>query len=213
MPRSIKHTKTKVLYRGHFRLEQLTYAAERYTGGMPEAVTREVLRSGASVAVLLYDPAADSVVLTEQFRVGAYVNGVADPWLLECVAGMVDAGETPEIAARREAEEETGCIVGRMETIGHYLTSPGITDEMTTIFVGTVDARHAGGVHGEVSEGEDIMTRILPRAEAIAKAERGEVLDIVAQLALLWLSRHGDALRSRWLDAQIDVVAASSHYL
>jgi ADP-ribose pyrophosphatase len=170
---------------------------------MSKQVKREVLRSGAAVAVLLYDAQADSVILIEQFRVGAYLNGLPERWILECVAGMVDEGETPEAAARREAEEETGCKITSVERIGQYLTSPGITDEIVTIFVARADAAHAGGVHGLASEAEDIQTRILKREEALAKADRGEVVNIVTQVALLWFARHGEALRQRWIGATV----------
>ncbi|MCB2157335.1 MAG: NUDIX domain-containing protein, partial [Rhodobacteraceae bacterium] len=45
----------------------------------------------------------DRVLLIEQFRMGPYARGDAEPWLIEAIAGRVDPGETPEDAARREA--------------------------------------------------------------------------------------------------------------
>jgi ADP-ribose pyrophosphatase len=149
--------------------------------------------------VLLYDPVAQQMVLIEQFRVGAYVNHLPSAWILECVAGLVDEGETNEATARREAKEETGCDVGRLEFIGSYLSSPGLSDELVSIYVGEVDAAGAGGVHGHVAEGEDIRTIIFSVEEALAAADQGAVVNIMAQLALLWFARHGEALRQRWL--------------
>jgi ADP-ribose pyrophosphatase len=91
-----------------------------------------------------------------------------------------------------------------MEYAGAYLSSPGISDEMVTIYVGEVDAVLAGGVHGLVSEGEDIRTIVFTVEEALAAADHGAVVNVMAQVALLWFARHGDALRQRWLGSAIE---------
>lgn len=172
---------------------------------MSRPVTLEVLRSGRSVTVLLYDPAENKFLLTQQFRIGAYLNKLSNCWLLECVAGMIDEGEMPEVAARREVEEETGCKVKDLEYIGEYLTSPGITDELTTLFIGNINAASAGGVHGKASEAEDILSRVLTAEEALAAADQRGLVDVTAQLALLWFARHGATLRQRWLASGRDL--------
>ena len=198
-PSRVTQQSTDVLSDGHLRLERIRVQNETFAGQMARPVTREVLRFGRSVTVLLYDPVANKFVLTEQFRIGAYLNKLSSCWLLECVAGMIDAGETPEAAARREVQEETSCPVRDLEWIGDYLTSPGITDELTTLYIGRVDVDNAGGVHGLASEGEEILTRILTLDEALGAADKGGLVDVTAQLALLWFARHGEALRERWL--------------
>lgn len=198
-PDRVDHQNTEVLSDGHFRLERLTLRSETFAGEMSQTVKREVLRSGRSVAVLLYDPAANKLMMTQQFRIGAYLNKLPSDWLIECVAGMVDEGEAPETAARREVQEETGCEVRRLELIGKYLTSPGITDELAFVYIGLAEAGPAGGVHGKASEAEDIRTLVFTPDEALAAADRGDVVNVVAQLALLWFARNGDALRDRWL--------------
>jgi ADP-ribose pyrophosphatase len=115
----------------------------------------------------------------------------------------VDEGETNEATARREAKEETGCDVRRLEFAGAYLSSPGLSDELVSIYVGEVDAAQAGGIHGHVGEGEDILTVIFTVEEALAAADQGAVVNIMAQVALLWFARHGQALRQRWTATQI----------
>jgi len=202
-PRKIECQNTEVLADAYFRYEQLTLRTETFAGTLSPPYKREVLRSGRAVVVLLYDPVAQQLILIEQFRVGAYVNDLPSAWILECVAGLVDEGETNEATARREAREETGCDVGRLEFIGAYLSSPGLSDELVSIYVGEVDAARAGGVHGHVAEGEDIRTIIFSVEEALAAADHGAVVNIMAQLALLWFARHGEALRQRWLGPAI----------
>jgi ADP-ribose pyrophosphatase len=198
-PREIECQKIEILADAHFRYEQLTLRTETFAGKLSPPFKREVLRSGRAVVVLLYDPAAQQLILIEQFRVGAYVNDLPSAWILECVAGMVDEGETSEAAARREVKEETGCEVGKMEFIGAYLSTPGLSDELVSIYVGEVDAARAGGVHGHAGEGEDIRTIIFSVDEALAACDHGAVVNLMAQAALLWFARHGDALRQRWL--------------
>jgi ADP-ribose pyrophosphatase len=202
-PKEIECQNTEVLADAFFRYEQLTLRTETFAGTLSPPFKREVLRSGPAVVVLLYDPVAQQLILIEQFRVGAYVNHLPSAWILECVAGLVDEGETNEATARREAREETGCDVGRLEFIGAYLSSPGLSDELVSIYVGEVDAARAGGVHGHVAEGEDIRTIIFSVEEALAAADHGAVVNIMAQLALLWFARHGEALRQRWLGPAI----------
>lgn len=198
-PRVIECQKTEVLAQAYFRYEQLTLRTETFAGTLSPPFKREILRSGPAVVVLLYDPVAQQFILIEQFRVGAYLNHLPSAWILECVAGMVDEGETHEATARREAREETGCDVGRLEFIGAYLSTPGLSDELVSIYIGEVDAARAGGVHGHVAEGEDIRTIIFSVEEALAAADHLAVVNIMTQVALLWFARHGEALRRRWL--------------
>ncbi len=202
-PRKIECQKTEVLADAYFRYEQLTLRTETFAGTLSPPYKREILRSGPAVVVLLYDPVSQQLVLIEQFRVGAYVNHLPSAWILECVAGLMDEGETREATARREAKEETGCDVRRLEFTGAYLSSPGLSDEVVSIYVGEVDAGQAGGIHGHVGEGEDIRTVIFTVEEALAAADEGAVVNIMAQLALLWFARHGEALRQRWMEVQI----------
>jgi len=197
-PQRVMVEGTEVLAEGHIKLERIQLRTETFSGEMSKSATRDISRSGPSVAILLYDPERHAFVLTEQFRLGAYLNHVENPWLLECVAGMVDEGETPEAAARREVQEETGCQATRLEVIGRYLTSPGLSDELITVYVAAVDATRAGGVHGKASEGENIRTRVLSVGDALERADRGDMLNIVTQVAMLWFAGHGEELRKRW---------------
>ena len=198
LPHEIFIDAADTLHDGYFRLERLTFRTETFGGGTSAPARREVLRMGRAAAILLYDPAMDRIVLIRQFRIGAHLNHVQPSWLLECVAGMIDDGETAEAASRREAVEETGCEVRRMEFIGDYLPSAGTIDEMVSLYIGEIDSATAGGVHGVTGE-EDIRTVVLQSEEALKAADAGDVSNMVAQLALLWFARHGEALRRRWL--------------
>jgi ADP-ribose pyrophosphatase len=191
---------TEAVYDGYFRIDRFILRHALHAGGMGPALSREVFDRGTVAAVLPVDPATDQVVLIEQFRPGAYAAGW-DPWLLECVAGVVEPGETAEDVARRETEEEAGITLGQLEPIARFLTSPGATSETLDLFVGRVDASRANGIHGLASEGEDIRVLTLSIKEAVDALDRGLIVNAKTVIALHWLARHYSGLKTRWLHA------------
>src|SRR5690625_2758908 len=62
----------------------------------------------------------------------------------ELPAGIIDPGETPEQTALRELAEETQ-LTGELQFLTSFYSSPGFTDEHTTLF-GVTDIRPAEGV-------------------------------------------------------------------
>src|SRR5579859_6568842 len=87
----------------HLRVDVVRFRHRLFAGGWSAELVYDVVRRGRAVAILLYDPDRDCVVLIEQFRLPALYGG-RSPWQLEAVAGLVDHdGETPEEVARREA--------------------------------------------------------------------------------------------------------------
>lgn len=185
------------LYNGFFRLARYRLRHRRFDGEWSALLDREIFERGHAAAVLPYDPQLDRVALIEQFRPGALeANG--GPWLLECIAGIIESGETAEDVVRREALEEAGCEIGTLERICCYHVSPGGTTETTTLFAGRAALAGVGGVHGNPEEGEDIRVHVVSAEEAIARADDGRVSNAMGQIALHWLARHRDALRQRW---------------
>lgn len=56
---------------------------------------------------MLHNPAADTVILTRQFRLPTFVNGNPTGMLIETCAGLLD-DEHPDAAILCETEEATG---------------------------------------------------------------------------------------------------------
>jgi nudix-type nucleoside diphosphatase (YffH/AdpP family) len=147
---------------------------------------REVYDRGNGVVVLLHDPSAGTVILTRQFRLPAYVNGHVDGMLIEAPAGLVD-GDHPEVAIRREAEEESGVRIGEIRQLFELFMSPGSVTERVTFFAATYShAQRVSGGGGIRDEGEDIEVLELPLVDALAMIERGEIVDGKTVLLLQW---------------------------
>ncbi len=187
----------KVGYDGFFRLCNYRLRHRLFAGGWTPEISRELFERGHAVAVLPYDPRSDTVVLVEQFRIGA-LEAKGGPWLLECVAGMIEPGETPQVVAHREAMEEAGCELMALEYISEYLVSPGGTSERITLYCGRVDADGIGGIHGLAEEHEDIRVTTVPFEQAMALLREGRINSAAPIIALQWLEINRQQLQTKW---------------
>ena len=184
-------------YSGYFELARYRLRHRKYAGGWTPPLVREVLNRGRTVALLPYDPLRDTVVLIEQFRIGAYAAGL-EPWQVEAVAGVIEPGEEAGDVARREAMEEAGCEVGELEAIGAVLLSSGASSETSHMFCGRVSSDGVGGVHGLAHEGEDIRAIVVPALEAIARLRDAAAISAYTVIPLQWLAINRQRLRAQW---------------
>ncbi len=184
-------------YKGFFEIVSYRFRHRLFAGGWSAEIQREVFERGQAVGVLPYDPAADAVVLIEQFRIGALVAGMA-PWQTEIVAGIIEEGEAIEDVARRETAEEAGAAVGELIPICRYLVSPGGTSESVQLYCGRVDSRGLGGFHGLADENEDIRVEVTPVGDALAALNAGRIGNAVTIIALQWLALNRERLRGLW---------------
>lgn len=184
-------------YRGYFRIDRYRLRHRLFAGGWSGQIEREVFERGHAVGVLPYDPAADAVVLIEQFRIGALVAGM-EPWLIEVVAGIIEEGEAPEEVARRETLEEAGLEIQALMPMCRYLVSPGGSSESVRLYCARVDSRGAGGIHGLPEEHEDIRVEVVPVDTALRLLDEGRVANSVSVIALQWLALHRDRVRAAW---------------
>jgi ADP-ribose pyrophosphatase len=135
-----------------------------------------ILESGGFAAVV---PVTDEgrVVLVRQWR-----QPLGD-FTLELPSGGVDAGEEPEVAARRELFEETGY---RAEGLAHLVsvhTSTGRSTEVCHLF-------RCRAVRDEreprPEQTEFIRVVELPLEEAVKRAVSGGIADAPTVLGILW---------------------------
>ena len=120
------------------------------------------------------------VILIRQYR---HATGGT---IYEVPAGKLDPGESPEVCAARELEEEAGVRAGRLVDLGWIWTTPGFTDEKIFLFAG-LDLTPVATRH---QDDEVIETVTLPLAEALAMVWRGELNDAKSALTFLHVAKH-----------------------
>ena len=188
MKKDVKILNKQTLYSGFFRMEKYHLQHELFAGGWSGEMQRELFERGNCVAVVLYDPKRDEVVLVEQFRVGAVENPINTPWLIEIVAGITEENEQPEEVARREAVEEAGCEILELIKINRFYLSPGGSSEQITLFCGLINSENVGGIHGVAHEHEDILVRAVPFSTAYEMVVKNEIDSAIPILAIQWLA-------------------------
>jgi len=91
---------------------------------------REIVEHRDCVAIVAVD-ADDNVLLVKQFRKSV------EKELLEIPAGGIDPGEDPVTTVRREMQEETGYLPGKVEKLGGFYSSPGFCTEYLYLYLAT----------------------------------------------------------------------------
>lgn len=189
----VRIVEQRVLADDWFVLKKTTFDY-RHSNGRWQRLQRETYDRGDGAALLLFNRARGTVVLIRQFRFPAYANGLADGMLVEACAGLLD-NEAPEVAIRREVEEETGFAVRMPRKVFEAFMSPGSVTERLHFFVAEYepgDRVSQGG--GDASEGEDIEVLELPLDQALAMIGTGEIQDgktimLLQHAALVGLDR------------------------
>ncbi len=197
-PLGVRLHNRETLYSGFLEVDQYEVSHELFGGGWSKVLEREVMHRKEIAALLPFDPERQEVVLIEQFRVGAWAGDWPHPWLLECIAGVMEAGESAGEVAVREAEEESGCQVLELELIGRFFTTPGGSSELVNLFCGRIDATGLGGIHGLADEGENIKASVWSLPDVLALVEDGRVCNAKTLVALQWLALNHPRLTSNW---------------
>ena len=131
-----------------------------YRAGGDEHAWEMVSRTtAAGIVACLPVTTTGEVVFLRQFRIP-----LGRP-VIEIVAGIVEIGERPEEAIRRELSEEAGLVATTFRKIADFTTSAGLTDELIATYLAEgcrpdPDARHSG------EAAEEIETIHVPLAEA-----------------------------------------------
>lgn len=120
-----------------------------------------------------------TAVLIRQYR------PVLGRYILEAPAGVIDEGETPEQAAARELEEETGLTGGRLVRVGQAHTSPGYSTEKLHLFI-AVDPRPG---RPRPEKHEIIETVVFPLTDLVEMALRGDLEDLKTVALVLAAAR------------------------
>jgi ADP-ribose pyrophosphatase len=163
----------RVVHRGRAITLQLETA--ELPGG--RRVELEVARHPGASAIVPFE-SDDVVLLIRQYR-----HAVGDT-IWEVPAGKLD-GDTPEVCAAKELEEEVGRRPGRLDLLASIYTSPGFTDEVIHLFAAT----ELTAVPQRLEEDEVIEVVPTPFERALAMVFDGTIADAKSSLALLHAAR------------------------
>ena len=138
-----------------------------------ETIREIVVHPGA--VCIVARPTPDQVLLIRQYR------HAAQKVLLEIPAGGLNKGETPEKAAIRELEEETGYRAGAIVERARFWTTPGFTTEFMYLY----EASNLVKTKTNPDEDEVIEVDVVHRDEALRMIDDGRIQDAKSILGLL----------------------------
>jgi ADP-ribose pyrophosphatase len=139
----------------------------------------DIVEHGGSVVIIPVDNAGN-LLFVRQYRHAAGMD------MLELPAGTRDGDEPFEECAAREIREETGMEAGALTHIGSFYLAPGYSTEYMGVFLAT-DLKHNPL---EADDDEFLEVEKIPVAEAVRRAERGEIPDAKSLAALLLARPH-----------------------
>ena len=160
---------TRLEHRG--RVVQVSTERLRYANGREYDI--DLIRHPGAAAVVAVDE-RERVCVVRQYR-----HGVED-FLWEIPAGKLDAGEPPQVCARRELAEETGVQAKQWTPMGVFIPAPGIFTELIHLYL----ARDLEIGHPKPDADEDLEINWLPLGEAINFTLSGAWNDGKTALAL-----------------------------
>lgn len=107
-----------------------------------------VLRIPAAIMVIVLND-ADEVLMLRRHRF------IVDQWVWELPGGYLDPPESPEAAAFREVEEETGWKPREVELLVEFQPMEGIADQRNLVYLAR-GADRVDGVAPDVNEAEQV---------------------------------------------------------
>lgn len=184
--KNFKITNTEILSDNWYVLRKITYEYLQKDGTL-QTQSREAYDRGNGATILLYNKESQTVILTRQFRIPAYVNGNADGMMIEACAGLLDQ-DNAEDCIRRETEEETGYQIKDVKKVFEAYMSPGSVTEILYFFVAEyskeMKVSDGGGLE---EEAENIEVLEYKFSDALEMIKSGEIKDAKTIMLLQYL--------------------------
>ena len=190
MNSKVKNVKKVLLSDNWYTLNKIVFDYKMSNGDWVKQ-EREAYDRGDGATVMLYNRTKQTVVLISQFRMPTYLNGNESGMLIESCAGLLD-GDEPETCVIKEAEEETGFRVTKVEKVFESYMSPGAVTEIIYFYIAEYDEKDkvsSGG--GLAEEQEDITVLEVDFNKALSMISTGEIKDAKTIMLLQHLKIHG----------------------
>jgi len=148
---SVELRTVETVYQGYCTLMVATLAASDGA-----SFTREIEHHGRGACVLPYDPERRTALLVSLPRAPAIWAG-GPPELAEAPAGLIE-DEDAEDCIRREALEEAGVRLDRLDHVASPFSSPGLSAERIDLFLAAYSAADRIGEGGGVADEHEHIT-------------------------------------------------------
>jgi len=133
-----------------------------------------ILESADWINIVAVTP-EKKVVVVKQFRFGVAKT------TLEIPAGIIDKGETPEQAAMRELQEETGYVATNWKYLGWFESNPAFLNNVCHLWLALDVVKTYSP---QLDEGEDIFVTELSLEEVRREIKQGNMRNSLTVLAL-----------------------------
>lgn len=137
---------------------------------------REVVEHASGVGIIGLVP-PDQIVLVKQYRHAAMAR------LSEIPAGLLETGEEPLVAAKRELFEETGLSAAKITKLLSFYFTPGNSTGRLELFL----AENLTGQTHPIGGEEIDEVKVVKLDEALKMVDRGEIIDSKTIIAILLL--------------------------
>src|SRR5215207_5474238 len=139
-----------------------------------------VVHKGSCVVIPVFSDG--TIALVRQYR------HAAGKYLLEICAGTLNAGEDPELGARRELEEEIGVTAGKVERLCEFYVSPGFLTEKMHLYLATELAETQ-----QMLEADEIITiERFTLQKALEMVQAGEIEDAKTIIGLVMVANRSE---------------------
>lgn len=190
MNSKVKNVKKVLLSDNWYTLNKIVFDYQMPNGDWVKQ-EREAYDRGNGAAVMLYNKEKQTVVLVSQFRMPTYLNGNDSGMLIEACAGLLD-GDDPETCVIKEAEEESGFRVSKVEKVFESYMSPGAVTEVLYFYIAAYDDGNKVSLGGGLAEEqEDITVLEVDFEKALTMISTGEIKDAKTIMLLQYLKIHG----------------------
>jgi len=172
------------------KLDRIDYDF-KFKNGKWKRLSRETYNRGNGAAILLYNVAKGTVILTRQFRMPIYDQNQKEAMSIEVCAGAIDHNDSPLETVIRETEEEVGYRIEEAKQVLTAYTSPGALTEKMYLFVAAYnDAMKVNDGGGLETEHEEIEILELSFQQAIEMVEKEEIIDAKTIMLLQYAQIH-----------------------
>ncbi len=135
---------------------------------------REIVRHPGAVCVVPVTKEGE-VIMVRQFRYPF------ESVLLEIPAGKLEPNEDPLEAVKRELEEESGAVAGKIEHIGELYTTVAIFDEKIQMYLAT----DLTFINAHPDQDEFLEVERIPLDTLVDMVMNDEIKDAKTQIAIL----------------------------